>query len=71
MTYFFDFGQEKCAVLHVEKCIINHAHFISRIPPLGPEDSDKYLGISQSSEILHHGIKEKRKVCTLAEFEPF
>ena len=56
-----DFGLEKCAVLHVEKGIINHAPFISEIPHLGPEDSYKYLGISQSSEIFHDEIKKKTK----------
>ena len=56
-----DFGIEKCAVLHIEKGKINHSPFESEIPALGPEESYKYLGIAESSDILHDEMKKKAK----------
>ena len=56
-----DFVLDKCAVLHIEKGKPNYSPSLSEIPKLGPEDSYKYLGISQSSDILHEEVKKKTK----------
>ena len=56
-----DFGLDKCTVLHIEKDIPNYAPFTSEGPELGPEDSYKHIGISESSDILYEEIKMKKK----------
>ena len=54
-----DFGLEKCAQLHNKNGIVDNSPFISDIPSLDLEDSYKYFGIIESSDILHEEIKVK------------
>jgi hypothetical protein len=53
------FGIEKCAVLHIEKGKVTDSPLLSDIPNLDVEDSYKYLGVVEASEILHDEIKAK------------
>ena len=53
------FGIEKCAVLHIEKGKVTNSPLISDIPTLAIEDSYKYLGIVEASDILHDEVKTK------------
>ena len=54
-----DFRSEKCAQLHNKNGIVDNSPFISDIPSLDLEDSYKYFGIIESSDILHEEIKVK------------
>jgi len=49
-----EFGIEKCAVQHIEKVKgVKTPPLLSDIPSLVIEDSYKYLGITEASNILH------------------
>ena len=56
-----EFGLDKCAVLHIEDGAPTDAPFISDIPILHPCDSYKYLGVAESSNILHDTMIKKAK----------
>ena len=48
-----DFCLDKRAVLHIEKGITSNVLFTSEITNLDPANLYEYVGISESSEILH------------------
>ena len=53
------FGIEKCAVMHIEKGKVIDSPLLSDIPTLDIEDSYKYLGVVEASDILHDEVKTK------------
>ena len=56
-----EFGLQKCAVIHIQKGIIQDSPCVHNMPLVSSNDSYKYLGILQSSIIHHDMMKEKAK----------
>ena len=56
-----DFGLDKCAVIHTVKGKTINSPILSDIPVLSTEDSYRYLGILEGTDILHTKVKETAK----------
>ena len=66
-----DFGLEKCAVLHVEKALLI-THLLYRKYPILDQKTPTNISVFPSHlKFSTMRLRRKRKVCTLAEFEPF
>ena len=52
-------GIDKCGIINVTKGTLNEEEFKSEIPTITNDNSYKYLGICETSEILHKEMKEK------------
>ena len=52
-------GIDKCGIINVTKGKMNEEEFKSEIPTITNDNSYKYLGICETSEILHKEMKEK------------
>ena len=69
-----EFRLDKCVVMHIEKGVVVDSPLISNIPSLDVEDSYKYLGITEASNILYDENKTKSTkefiCCTIAILTP-
>jgi hypothetical protein len=55
------FGLDKCAIVHIKKGKMVDSPVTMEIPTLSSEDSYKYLGVIEGTEILHDKAKENAK----------
>ena len=56
-----DFILDECTVIHIKQCTPSNVPFLSDISTLQLCDSYKYLGIAESSTILHDDMKKTAK----------
>ena len=52
------FGLDKCAVIHTLKGKIVSSTIVEGIPTMSVKESYRYLGVLESSDILHSQVKE-------------
>ena len=53
-----ELGLDKCAIINVVKGEVNNKDFETKIPILTDDDEYRYLGIAETSDILHNKMKE-------------
>ena len=53
-----ELGLDKCAIINVVKGEVNNKDFETKIPILTGDDEYRYLGIAETSDILHNKMKE-------------
>ena len=54
-----ELGIDKCGIVNVTKGVLDDEIMKTKIPILTTEDSYKYLGISENSDVLHKEMKDK------------